>query len=255
MLDDLPRTGDFFSLGTALLLQVPSVGDRLKLTAWTKPDPVPEWGLELDPTLRLRLTAGIPQVLTGPEKGDLIAFAARWSHDTGFPLALPLVAEPRTLLGALVLLDSPPFDLEDEDFVLAWTQYKYTLIQSLHPRRRSVPVYSEARLMRNLEDGHGFLVAELDTTALTFYCDQKGFPHHRVRLLVERSLSELTGEHGAVLWRAPRLTALFVLPARMDQALLWHQIEVSLKWPQGFSPKWDLRLVKTPQELQSVLGR
>ena len=216
---------------------------------------VPDWEIDLDPPLRLRLTAGIPQVLTGPEKSDLLSFASRWANDAGFPVALPLVAEPRTLLGTLILLDSPPFDLEDEAFVLAWTQYKYTLIQSLHPRRRSVPVYSEARLMQTLENGHSFLAAVLDTTALTLYCDQAGLPHHRVRLLVERTLSELTGEHGAVLWRRPKLTALFVLPARMDQDLLWHQIDVSLKWPEGFRPQWNFKPIKTPQELQSVLGR
>jgi hypothetical protein len=181
--------------------------------------------------------------------------AARWNLDSTFPVALPLVAEPRTLLGALVLLDALPFDLEDETFVLAWTQYKYTLIQALHPRRASVPIYSEARLMRTLEGGHSFLVADLDLTDLTVHCDNVGLPHHRVRLLVERTLIELTGQQGAVLWRRPRLTALFVLPQTMDRKLLWHQIEVSLKWPEGFVPHWNLRLVNTPQELQSVLGR
>jgi hypothetical protein len=255
ILEDLPRTGDFFSLGTALLFQVPSVGDRLRLTAWTREDPLPDWGLDLDPPFRLRLTAGIPQVLTGPERTELTAFASRWAPGHSFTVALPLVADLRTLLGTLVLLDSPPFDLEDEAFVLAWTQYKYTLIQSLHPRRRSFPIYSEARLMRTLDDGHAFLAADLDTAALTSHCDRVGLPHHRVRLLVERTLSELTGQHGAVLWRPPRLTALFVLPARMDQDLLWHQIEATLRWPAGFQPQWERRVVKTPQELQTILGR
>jgi hypothetical protein len=251
----LPRTGDFFSLGTALLLQVPSTGNRLQLTAWTKAEPVPEWSLDLDPPLRLRLTAGIPQVLTGPEKVDFKAFAARWAPEAGFPIALPLVSEPRSLVGTLVLLDAPPFDLEDEDFVLAWTQYKYTLIQSLRPRRQSVPVYSEGTLMRTLEGGHGFLVAEFDTGELTRHCDRFGISHHRAKLLVERSLVELTGQHGAVLWRPPVLTALFALPSRMDQDLLWHQIEAGQKWPEGFRPHWERKVVHTPQELQSVLGR
>lgn len=255
LLEALPRTGDFFNLGTALFLQVPSTGDRLKLTAWTKTDPLPDWDLDLEPPLKLRLTAGIPQVLTGPERAAFRAFAARWAPGAGFPIALPLVAEPRTLLGTLVLLDSPPFDLEDETFVLAWTQYKYTLIQSLQPRRRSVPVYSESALMRTLEGGHGFLVVELDTTELALHCDRAGLSHHRVRLLVERALVELTGQHGAVLWRPPVLTALFVLPSRMDQDLLWHQIEGSLRWPEGFRPWWTRRVVRTPQELQTVLGR
>jgi hypothetical protein len=255
VLEDLRQTGDFFSLGTALVFQVPSSGDRLQLTAWTREEPVPELSLNLEPPLRLRLIAGIPQVLTGPEKTDLKAFAARWAPEAGFPIALPLVAEPRTLVGAVVLLDAPPFDLEDEDFVLAWTQSKYTLIQSLHPRRRSMPVYSEAALMRTLEGGHAFLVADLDTSDLTYHCDRHGLAHHRVTLLVERALVELTGQHGAVLWRPPKLTALFVLPGRMDRDLLWHQIEVNLRWPEGYRPLWDLRLVKTPSELQTILGR
>ena len=197
----------------------------------------------------------MPQVLTGPERTDLKVFASRWAPGSTFPIALPLVAEPRTLLGTLVLLDAPPFDLEDEDFVLAWTQYKYTLIQSLHPRRKSVPVYSEASLMRTLEAGHSFLVADLDTTDLTYFCDRQGFPHHRVRLLVERALADLTGPQGAVLWRRPRLTALFVLPEKMDQELLWHQISLGLPWPDGYKPFWEIRTVRTPQELQTVLGR
>jgi hypothetical protein len=255
LLEDLPRTGDFFNLGAALFLQVPSTGDQLRLTAWTKTDPVPEWRVPLDPGLKLRLTAGIPQVLTGPEKADLLSFASRWAPGGGLPIALPLVAEPRTLLGSLVLLDSPPFDLEDETFVLAWTQYKYTLIQSLQPRRRSVPVYSEGGLMRTLESGHGFLAVELDVASLTAHCDASGLPPHRARLQVERSLVELTGEHGAVLWRPPVLTALFVLPGRMDQDLLWHQIEAGLRWPPGFVPQWSSRVVRTPAELQAILGR
>ena len=255
MLEDLPRTGDFFNLGMAIFLQVPAAGDQLRLTAWTKEEPAPDWSIDLDPPFKLRLTAGIPQVLTGPEKADFLACASRWAPEAGFPIALPLVAEPRTLLGSLVLLDSPPFDLEDEAFVLAWTQYKYTLIQSLQPRRRSVAVYSESALMRSIDGGHSFLVAELDTTELTAWCDRVGLPHHRVRLLVERFLVELTGQHGAVLWRPPLLTALFVLPGRMDEELLWHQIESSLKWPEGFVPRWNRHLVRTPQELQTVLGR
>jgi len=255
ILEDLPRAGDFFSLGTALFLQVPSTGDRLVLTAWTKDDEVPSWSIPLPPPLKLRLMAGIPQVLTGPEKADLVAFAAKWAPGPSLPIALPLVAEPRTLLGALVLLDAPPFDLEDETFVLAWTQYKYTLLQSLQPRRRSVPVFSEGGLMRTLDSGHGFLVVDFDTTDLTAWCDRVGFAHHRVRRLVERALVELTGQHGAVLWRPPMMTALFVLPHRMDEELLWHQIEVSLSWPEGFRPRWIRRVVKTPGELQAVLGR
>gem|GEM_PF-2002394 len=255
VLENLPRTADFFNLGTALFLQVPATGDTLRLTAWARSEPVPEWSTDLTPPLRLRLTAGIPQVLTGPEKAEFHALASRWITDPGLPIALPLVAEPRTLLGTLVLLDAPPFDLEDEAFVLAWTQYKYTLIQSLQPRRRSVPVYSEGALMRSLDSGHGFLVVELDTADLTQWCDQEGLPHHRVRRLVERSLSELTGPHGAVLWRPPVLTALFVLPSRMDETLLWHQIEVSLRWPEGFTPRWTRRVVRTPLQLQDVLGR
>lgn len=255
LLDEFPRTGDFFSLGTALFFQVPSRGDRLVLTAWTKTDPLPEWTIDLEPPLRLRLIAGIPQVLTGPEKTDLRAFCARHVANPGFPVALPLVAEPRTLLGAVVLLDAAPFDLEDEDFVLAWTQYKYTLIQSLQPRRKTLSVYSEAGLMRTLDSGHAFLSAEIDTTDLIRHCDHLGLPHHRVRLLVERTLSELTGNHGAILWRPPLLTALFVLPGRMDRDLLWHQIEVSLRWPEGFKPRWTTRVIKSPQELQLLLGR
>lgn len=251
----MPRTGDFFSLGTALFFQVPSSGDRLSLTAWTKAEPVPDWTIDLDPPLKLRLTAGIPQVLTGPEKSELKAFCSRYVPQAGFPIALPLVAEPRTLLGTLVLLDSPPFDLEDEDFVLAWTQYKYTLIQSLQPRKRTLSVYSEAGLMRTLDGGHAFLAAEFDTTDLVRHCDRVGLPHHRVRLLVERSLAELTGNHGAILWKAPQITALFVLPGRMDRDLLWHQIEVSLRWPEGFKPRWAIRIIKTPHELQLLLGR
>ena len=255
VLADLPRTGDFFSLGTAIFLQVPASGDKLRLTAWTRKEPPPPWNIDLAPPLRLRLTAGIPQVLTGPEKTDFVAFASRWAPESGFPVALPLVAEPRTLLGTLVLLDSPPFDLEDEAFVLAWTQYKYTLIQSLHPRRRSVAVYSESTLMRTLDEGHSFVAADLDITALTDWCDRIGLPHHRARLMVERSLVELAGPHGAVLWRPPVLTVLFVLPHKMDEELLWYQIEGGLKWPEGFVPEWNRRQVRTPQELQAVLGR
>ena len=255
MLEDLPRAGDFFSLGTAMFLQVPSTADRLVLTAWTRAEEVSSWSIPLAPPLKLRLTAGIPQVLTGPEKGDFVAFAAKWSTGEGLPIALPLVAEPRTLLGTLVLLDSPPFDLEDETFVLAWTQYKYTLIQSLQPRRRSVPIYSEASLMRTLEGGHGFLVIDFDTTELVAWCDKVMLPHHRVRRIVERNLVELTGQHGAVLWRPPVMTALFVLPSRMDEDLLGHQIEVSLRWPNGFVPRWTRRVVRTPGELQTILGR
>lgn len=255
LLEELPRTGDFFGLGTAVFFQVPSSGDRLVLTAWTRPDPPPAWTIDLDPPLKLRLTAGIPQVLTGPEKTDLKAFCSRHVPQPGYPVALPLVAEPRTLLGTLVLLDAAPFDLEDEQFVLAWTQYKYTLIQSLQPRRKTLSLYSESGLMRTLDSGHFFLCAELDTTDLTRHCDQTGLPYHRVRRLVERTLSELTGNHGAVLWRPPVLTALFVLPSRMDRDLLWHQIEVSQRWPEGFQPRWDTRVIKTPQELQLLLGR
>ena len=109
--------------------------------------------------------------------------------------------------------------------------------------------------MRALEGGHSFLAADLDTADLTAWCDRTGLPHHRVRLLVERFLVELTGEHGAVLWRPPVLTALFVLPHRMDEQLLWHQIEANLKWPEGFAPRWTRRAVRTPQDLQNVLGR
>jgi len=255
LLNDLPRTGDFFSLGTALFFQVPSTGDRLILTAWTKPEPIPHWTIDLEPPLRLRLMAGIPQVLTGPEKIDLKAFCARYVPHAGFPMALPLVAEPRTLVGTLILVDSPPFDLEDEDFVLAWTQYKYTLIQSLHPRRKTLTTYSEAGLMRTLDSGHAFLAADFELADLIRYCDQTGLPHHRARTLVEKSVAELAGNHGAVLLRPPQLTALFVLPSRMDRDLLWHQIEVSLKWPPGFTPRWSTRVIRTPQELQLLLGR
>jgi hypothetical protein len=211
--------------------------------------------MELDPPLRLRLTAGIPQVLTGPEKGDLQAFASRWASGSGVLIALPLVAEPRTLVGTLVLLDSPPFDLEDEAFVLAWTQYKYTLLQGLFPRRQSVPVYSEAALMRTLDNGHSFLIAELDTTTLASYCDEHRLPYQRARRLVEKTLEELAGTRGAVLWRPPLMTALFVLPARMDEDLLWYQIETGQTWPEGFKPDWKKRVIRTPVELQAVLGR
>ncbi len=253
--EDLSLAGDFFSLGTALLLTVPSTGDRLALTAWTKSEPAPDWSLRLDPPLRLRLTAGVPQVLTGPEKANLLAFATRVTAEPGMLVALPLVAEPRTLVGVLVLLDSPPFDLEDEAFVLAWTQYKYTLLRGLYPRRQSVPVYSEAALMRTLDNGHSFLAVELDTTALAAHCDVLGLPHQRARRLIEKSLEDLAGTRGAVLWRPPMLTALFVLPARMDEDLLWHQIETNLVAPPNFAPDWHRKLIRTPGDLQSVLGR
>jgi hypothetical protein len=253
--EDLPLAGDFFSLGTALLLTVPATGDRLALTAWTRSGPRPSWSLPLDPPLKLRLTAGVPQVLTGPEKAAILAFASRVVAEPGMLVALPLVAEPRTLVGALILLDSPPFDLEDEDFVLAWTQYKYTLLQGLYPRRQSVPVYAEAALMRTLENGHSFLAVELDTTALAAHCDEHGLPHQRARRLIEKSLEDLAGTRGAVLWRPPKLTALFVLPARMDEGLLWHQIEAGLARPAGFIPDWRRRVLRTPVELQAVLGR
>lgn len=252
---DLALAGDFFSLGTALLLTVPSTGDSLTLTAWTKTEPLPSWSLSLDPPLKLRLTAGVPQVLTGPEKSGLMAFASRWVDEPGMLVALPLVAEPRTLAGTIILLDSPPFDLEDEAFVLAWTQYKYTLLQALYPRRQSVPVYSEASLMRTLENGHSYLAAELDAALLAEFCDAHGLPHQRARRLVETALEELAGTRGAVLWRPPKLTALFVLPARMDEDLLWHQIEAGLRWPAGFVPVWRKRPIRTPADLQAVLGR
>lgn len=238
-----------------MFLQVPSSGDRLNLTAWTRPEPVPAWALDLDPPFRLRLSAGIPQVLTGPERTDLKSFCAKLGVEAGLPLALPLVAQPRTLLGAIVLLDTPPFDLEDEEFLLAWTQYKYTLIHSLQPRRKSIPPYSEASLMRTLDEGHGFLTAELDTTELVLHGDRMGLPPQRLVHRLLRNVSELTGAHGAVLWRPPLLTALFVLPGRMDRDLLWHQIEVSLAWPEGFKPHWSTRVLRTPQELQRTLGR
>jgi len=254
-LAELPRAGDFFSLGTAVFLQVPSTGDRLDLVAWTRPDPLPTWSLDLDPPLKLRLVAGIPQVLPGPERNDLLAFATRWTTVPGSPIALPVVAEPRTLVGALVLLDAPPFDLEDEAFVLAWTQYRYALLQSLVPRPRTVPVYSEASLMRTLEGGHAFLSAELDVADLVRHCDRRGLAHRRVLVGVESSLVGLAGAHGAVLVRPSTLTGLFVLPARMDQELLWHQVESSLDWPQGFRPHWERMVLRTPQELQAVLGR
>ncbi len=255
IVEDLPLAGDFFSLGTALLLTVPSAGDRLQLNAWTRPEECPEWSLPLDPPFKLRLTAGIPQVLTGPEKAELQAFASRWAPGSGVLVALPLVAEPRTLVGAIVLLDSAPFDLEDETFVLAWTQYKYSLLQGLHPRRQSVPVFSEAALMRTLENGHAFLTVELDTSELAAFCDQNRLPHQRARRLVEKALEDLAGTRGAVLWRPPLLTALFVLPMRMDEDLLWHQIEAGLTWPEGFVPRWRKRVVRSPLELQAVLGR
>jgi len=159
------------------------------------------------------------------------------------------------LLGTVVLLDAPPFDLEDEEFLLAWTQYKYTLIHSLQPRRKTIPAYSEASLMRTLEEGHGFLAAELDTSELVLHGDRNGLPPQRVIHRLLRTVSELTGAHGAILWRAPTLTALFVLPGRMDRELLWHQIEVSLPWPEGFHPRWATRVLRTPQELQRTLGR
>lgn len=211
--------------------------------------------MDLDPPLKLRLVAGIPQVLTGPERNDLLALATRWTASPGSPIALPLVAEPRTLVGALVLLDAPPFDLEDEAFVLAWTQYRYALLQSLVPRPRTVPVYSEASLMRTLEAGHAFLAAELDVADLVRHCDRQGLAHRRVLVGIESILVGLAGAHGAVLARPQTLTGLFVLPARMDQGLLWHQIETSLAWPSGFRPHWERSVVRTPQELQAILGR
>jgi len=72
---------------------------------------------------------------------------------------------------------------------------------------------------------------------------------------IEATLVGLSGAHGAVLMRPQTLTGLFVLPARMDQGLLWHQIESSRAWPPGFRPHWERTVVRTPQELQSVLGR
>ena len=258
LLDQLARSGDFFTLGTAVFLQVPSTADRLDLIAWTKDGQVPTWSVLLDPPLKLRLVAGIPQVLTGPEKTEFAAFAARWTPGAGVPIALPLVAEPRTLVGVLVLLDSPPFDLEEEEFVLAWTQFKYTLLQSLNPRPRSVSVYSEASLMRTLEAGHSFLAADLDLSDLDHHCDRTGLPHRRVARKTEAALVELAGAHGTVISRPDRpgvLTALFVLPARMDQELLWHQIMTGLNWPKGFKAHWERRMIRTPQELQDLLGR
>ena len=255
IVEDLPLAGDFFSLGTALLLTVPSTGGSLMLSAWTRADHSPDWSIPMDPPFQLRLTAGVPQVLTGPEKADLQAFASRWAPGSGVLIALPLVAEPRTLVGTLVLLDSPPFDLEDESFVLAWTQYKYSLLQGLYPRRQSVPVYSEAGLMRTLDNGHALLAVELDTRALAEHCDERRLPYQRARRLVEKTLEELAGTRGAVLWRPPVLTALFVLPARMDEDLLWYQIQAGQTWPEGFQPEWRKRVIRTPMELQTVLGR
>jgi len=237
---------------------VPSTGDRLDLVAWTKDGEVPTWSVLLDPPLKLRLVAGIPQVLTGPEKSEFVAFAAKWVPGATVPIALPVVAEPRTLAGVLVLVDSPPFDLEEEEFFLAWTQYKYTLLESIRPRPRSVPVYSEAALMRTLESGHSFLAADLDLVDLEQHCDRVGLPHRRVARKTEAAMVELAGAHGTVLSRPERpdiLTGLFVLPQRMDQGLLWHQIQSGLAWPVGFKPHWEKRLVRTPQELQVVLGR
>jgi len=258
LLEELARTADFFNLGTAVFLQVPSTADRLDLVAWTKEGAVPTWSLLLDPPLKLRLVAGIPQVLTGPEKTEFAALASRWVPGATVPIALPLVTEPRTLVGVLVLLDSPPFDLEEEDFVLAWTQYKYTLLQSLCPRPRSVSVYSEASLMRSLEAGHTFLAAELDLADLARHCDRTNLPFRRVVRWAEAALVELAGAHGTVVRRPDRpdtLTGLFVLPARMDQDLLWHQIQTGLSWPEGFRPHWERQIARTPQDLQTILGR
>jgi len=173
----------------------------------------------------------------------------------GVPIALPIVADGRFVLGAIVLLNPPPFDLEDETFVLAWTQYKYSLIQSLRPRRREIPAVSEMALMRTMEGGHSFLHVILDLAMLEVACDRERLPYARVRTLVERQLSQLVGPHGAVFPLGNDLSALFVLPQKMDQDHLWHQIESTLRWPAHFSPQWQRKVLRSPAELQRVLGR
>ncbi len=245
---------DFLSLGLGLLFVQSMTTPRLLLTAWTREAEVPAFSLELPPPFRLRLSAGVAQLLRGPEKVPLAGFAATHTSEAGIPLALPLMSETHQLLGVLVLLESPPFDLEDEDFVLAWTQLKYTLLQSLAPRPRLKTPHPTQRLPQALNKGHQLLAARMDTRNLLQHAEGLGLLPSRVRALLEASLIDLAGDQGAVLTQGSLLTAFFVLPGRMDRDLLWHQIQSVLEWPEGFVARWELTVVQSQADLTRYLG-
>jgi len=226
----------------------------LLLKAWTRETPVPPFSLDLPPPFRLRLSAGVAQLLKGPEKVSLAGFAANHTADAGIPLALPLMSENHQLLGVLVLLESPPFDLENEDFVLAWTQLKYTLLQKLAPRPRARAANPLQRLPQTLLKGHQLLAARMDTRSLLTHAEARGFLPSRVKALLEAALHELAGDQGAVVPQGSILTAFFVLPGKMDRDLLWHQIQSALVWPSEYQPRWELTVLQSQADLNRYLG-
>jgi hypothetical protein len=251
----LPKVADFLSLGTGFLL-VPSVlSPQLVLKAWTLEKSVPEFHLDMPPPLRLRLSAGIPQLLGGPEKLGLASFAARYTSHSSLPLALPVVSDTQILVGVLVLVDSPPFDLEDEGFVLAWTQLKYTILNSVFPKPRAKSTPVPARLQQTLTKGHFLLAARMEASSLMRHAEQKGLLPYRARMLLTGALTELAGEQGAVVESGPLLTAFFVLPGKMDKDLLWHQILGALTWPEGYVARWELTVLHSQADLTRFLGR
>ena len=246
---------DFLSLGTGFFLVHSVLAPQLVLKAWTLEKTVPDFRLELPPPLRLRLSAGIPQLLGGPEKAALTAFASRFASQPSLPLALPLVSDTQILLGVLILVDSLPFDLEDEGFVLAWTQLKYTFLHSLFPKFRAQSASPTKRLQQTMAKGHQLLAARMETRGLMRYAEQKGFFPHRVKMLLVRAVTELAGEQGAVEEMGPLLTAYFVLPGKIDKDLLWHQILGALTWPEGYNPRWELTVLRSAADLTRYQGR
>lgn len=254
MVKSLPRIADFLSLGVGFFLVHSVLAPQLILKAWTLDKPLPEFRLDLPPPLRLRLSAGVPQILGGAEKSALIAFSSKFTPQPGLPLALPVVSDTQVLLGVLVLVDSPPFDLEDEKFVLAWTQLKYTFLQWLFPKPRARTTPVATTLSQTLAKGHLLLAARMETSGLMRHAEQKLLFPHRVRMLLVSALSELAGEQGAVLENGPLLTSFFVLPGKMDKDLLWHQILGALQWPEGYTARWELTVLRSPGELTRYLG-
>lgn len=228
----------------------------LDLAAWTLDEPVVDFALDLEPPLRLRLCAALPQVLSGAEKFALLDFAFQWTDQGNVPLALPLVSDLQELIGTLVLLDAPVFDLEEENFVECWKVFRARLIQGLSPGILAPTGSGRETLLRHLESGRKILALEFPLGPFTRQALADREPAGpRIRSLY-RNLKELTGQNGVLISLYPEsLVSFHPLSPRMEPELFVHQLEQLLPLPAGFKPGWTIRLLQSGRDADEYLTR
>lgn len=239
---------DFLGLDKAVLVLRSPFEDVLTAAAWGWKTEPQRWQTPLEPPFRIRLSAGLPQLLTGDERQAFDALASACGIEGGRRAAFPLLGEDG-VSAAVILLDAPVFDLEAGSLLSKWEVWRRYLAAALEGNLgpadfTHVPPVTWLGQVKEVmhrihRQGNRILMAELSLAEAWQNLEAHHFPllprPYTAALL--NSLDDLTA-NGGLAFMKDEATAwcLLPLPPRLDEGILLHQISTCLNSVPGLPP-------------------